>query len=157
MTSAITDMDGLIREIREQYVMNWEGIHGWNHWMDVLKTGKLLAREVTADIKVLELFAYLHDSCRRNDSIDPQHGPRAAEFALGLHGTCFTLDSSALELLLLACRDHTAGYVHDDTTIQVCWDADRLHLPRVGITPNLDYFGTEAARRMLREEKRIKP
>jgi len=149
MTTAITDMGGLISEIRAQYVLDWEGIHGWNHWMEVLETGKLLAREVTADLKVLELFAYLHDSCRRNDGIDPQHGPRAAEFAFGLHGTCFALDASALELLLIACRDHTAGYVHDDPTIQVCWDADRLLLPRVGIIPNPDYFGTEAAKRML--------
>jgi uncharacterized protein len=151
MTTAIHDMDGLIEAIRKQYALDWDGIHGWDHWMIVLETGKTLAKEVEADLRVVELFALLHDSCRLNDGIDPEHGPRAARFVQSLDGTYFSLGNEARALLVLACRDHTAGYVHDDPTIRVCWDADRLQLPRVGIIPNPDYLGTAMAKRMLEE------
>ena len=33
----------------------------------------------------------------------------------------------------------------DDPTIGTCWDADRLHLPRVSIEPNPAFFSTPAA------------
>ncbi len=154
MTSAIHDREGLIQAIREQYVLDWHGIHGWDHWMTVHENGRVLARENGADLRVVELFALLHDSCRLNDGHDPGHGPRAAEFVRSLNGEFFTLDVPDLDLLLLAIRDHTAGYVHDDPTISVCWDADRLELPRVGIPTHPDYLGTETARKILSERKR---
>lgn len=149
MTTAIHDREGLIQTIRTQYILNWNGIHGWDHWMTVWEAGKTIGVQVEADLRVVELFALLHDSCRRNDSHDPKHGPRAAEFARTLNGQLFTLDKPDLETLLLAIRDHTSGYVHEDPTISACWDADRLDLPRVGITPRLSYLGTEAARKTL--------
>jgi uncharacterized protein len=151
-TSAIHDRDGLIQAIREQYVLEWYGIHGWDHWMKVHKNGLLLASENGADLRVIELFALLHDSCRLNDGHDPVHGPRAAEFTKGLNGDFFTLEEPALAILTIAIRDHTSGYVHDDPTIAVCWDADRLELPRVGIPTDPDYLGTDAAKRMLKEK-----
>jgi uncharacterized protein len=151
MPTAIHDREGLIRTIREQYVLNWHGIHGWDHWMTVSETGKLLAADSSADLRVVELFALLHDSCRINDGWDPDHGPRAAEFAMSLNGEFFTLEKPAMNLLVLAIRDHTAGYVHDDLTISCCWDADRLELPRVGIPTHPDYLGTEKAKQILRD------
>ncbi len=154
MTSAIHDREGLIQAIREQYVLDWHGIHGWDHWMTVHENGRVLARENGADLRVVELFALLHDSCRLNDGHDPGHGSRGAEFARSLNGEFFTLDVPDLDLLLLAIRDHNAGYVHDDPTISVCWDADRLELPRVGIPTHPDYLGTETARKILSERKR---
>lgn len=30
---------------------------------------------------MVEVFAFVHDSCRVNDWEDPDHGPRAAEYA----------------------------------------------------------------------------
>ena len=59
-----------------------------------------------------------------------------------------------MDLLYLAIRDHTAGYVHQDTTVSVCWDADRLELPRVGIPTNPDYLGTQAARDLLSRRRK---
>jgi uncharacterized protein len=153
MLTAIHDREGLKRTIREQYVLNWNGIHGWDHWMTVLETGKLLAADNSADLGVVKLFALLHDSCRINDGWDPDHGPRAAEFSMGLNGEFFTLEKPAMDLLVTAIRDHTAGYVHDDITISSCWDADRLELPRVGIPTHPDYLGTEKAKRILRDRK----
>jgi len=154
MTSAIHDREGLIQAIRAQYVLNWHGIHGWDHWMTVHENGLILARENGVDLRVIELFALLHDSCRQNDSHDPQHGPRAADFSQNLNGAFFTLEGSTMDTLLIAIRDHTAGYVHEDLTISVCWDADRLELPRVGIPTHPDYLGTEAAKKMLRDRNR---
>jgi len=151
MTSAIHDREGLIQAIRDQYVLKWDGIHGWDHWVTVYENGLLLARENGADLSVVELFAFLHDSCRRNDGHDPGHGPRAAEFALNLGEEFFTLEKSAMGTLGIAIRDHNAGYVHDDPTIAVCWDADRLELPRVGIRTDPEYLGTEAAKKILSE------
>ena len=152
--TAIHDKDGLIRAIRDQYVLKWNGIHGWDHWMKVHENGLLLAREIGADLRVIELFALLHDSCRRNDGLDPEHGPRAADFTLNLNGQFFTLEKPAMETLILAIRDHTAGYVHEDPTVCVCWDADRLELPRVGIPTHPDFLGTEAARAILNQRVR---
>jgi uncharacterized protein len=42
---------------------------------------------------------------------------------------------------------HTHEQTHPDVTVQTCWDADRLALGRVGITPHPSRLGTEAARR----------
>ena len=65
------------------------------------------------------------------------------------------LERRAFDLLLLAVSDHTMGYVHDDPTIRVCWDADRLDLPRVGTRTDPEYLGTRAAKRIL--ESRTAP
>ena len=154
MITAIDDREKLIQAIREQYVLNWQGIHGWAHWISVLETGTLLAEDNNVDLRVVELFALLHDSCRINDSWDPDHGPRGADFARTLNGHLFILEEKAMDLLSLAIRDHTAGYVHDDMTISCCWDADRLELPRVGIPTHPDYLGTERAKALLLEKER---
>jgi uncharacterized protein len=151
MTDPIHDREGLIQAISEQYVLDWYGIHGWDHWMTVHKNGLVLARENGADLRVVELFALLHDNCRLNDGLDPDHGPRAAEFTKSLNGEFFSLDAPDMDILIIAIRDHTAGYVHENPTIAVCWDADRLELPRVGIPTHPDYLGTDAAKMMLRE------
>jgi uncharacterized protein len=151
MITAIHNKGKLIQSIRDQYILDWHGIHGWDHWMTVHKNGLVLARENGADLRVVELFALLHDSCRHNDGHDPDHGPRAAEYTKGLRGEFFTLDDPEMDLLIIAIQDHTAGYVHVDPTIAVCWDADRLELPRVGIPTHPDYLGTDTAKMMLKE------
>jgi uncharacterized protein len=150
METAIFDRRGLVRLIREQYTLDWQGIHGWDHWTKVHRTGLILAGENEADEQVVELFSLFHDSCRVNDGRDPEHGPRAALFAERVHGIHFKLEDETLDILLTAIRDHTKGYVHKDPTIQVCWDADRLDLPRVGTRPKAEYFGTETTKRMLK-------
>ena len=147
MITAIHNKYKLIQSIRDQYILDWHGIHGWDHWMTVHENGLVLAGENGADLRVVELFALLHDSCRLNDGLDPDHGPRAVDFALGLNGEFFTLDDPALDILIIAIRDHNAGYVHEDPTISVCWDADRLDLGRVGITPDPKRLSTAPAKR----------
>jgi uncharacterized protein len=88
----------------------------------------------------------LHDSKRRNEGTDPEHGPRAADFARQLRGTAFELDDDDFEKLVRACHGHTHERTHPDITIQTCWDSDRLDLGRVGIFPDPYYLSTADAR-----------
>jgi uncharacterized protein len=59
----------------------------------------------------------------------------------------FELSDREFQLLHRACAGHTHERIHPDVTIQTCWDADRLDLGRVGITPSPYYLNTEAAKR----------
>jgi uncharacterized protein len=95
---------------------------------------------------VVELFAVFHDARRRNESIDPGHGSRGAELARALRGVVFDLDDAAFALLLDACERHTDGEIDGEVTVRTCWDADRLDLNRVAITPDPDRLATAAAR-----------
>jgi uncharacterized protein len=89
---------------------------------------------------VILLFAMIHDSQRLSDGYDPEHGARAAAIVTEF-GT--TLGDADHQLLLqAACERHDKGAVSDDPTLGVCFDADRLNLWRVGITPKPDLLGT---------------
>jgi uncharacterized protein len=89
-------------------------------------------------------------SRRVNEHRDDGHGLRGAELASSLRGTLLHLDDDRFKKLFEACRLHTDGLNSDDPTIQACWDADRLDLGRVGITPSPDRLCTDAARELLR-------
>ncbi len=136
----------LLETIRKQYRLAWLGVHGHAHWVRVRQNGARLVGMTGADPVVVELFALLHDSRRANDDLDPWHGVRAASFAEELNGSCFTLSAPRLELLKHACALHTQGLVLADPTVQVCWDADRLDLGRIGIRPDLELLCTDAAK-----------
>jgi uncharacterized protein len=71
----------LIKVIRQQFPLAWNGLHGAPHWARVRENGLRLAPLTGANPKVVELFAFLHDSRRGNNDDDPGHGPRAALFA----------------------------------------------------------------------------
>lgn len=136
----------LLQAIREQYRLDWQGIHGYNHMLRVYDNGVRLAGRTGARREVVELFAFLHDSQRRNDSRDPEHGARAAEFASSLNGSLINLDEVSLRLLEYACGRHTEGLTHGDVTVLTCWDADRLDLGRAGIAPRPEKLCTDAAK-----------
>ena len=119
--------------LRRQFLLDWKGIHGVSHWSRVRRNGLQIAKENCADTRVIEYFAFLHDSRRHHDGHDGDHGQRAAEFADTLRGTHVNLDNTSFSLLITACQGHTHEKFHDDVTIQTCWDADRLDLGRVGI------------------------
>jgi uncharacterized protein len=67
-----------------------------------LHHGKKIGQLRDADLIVVELFGFLHDSCRYDDGRDPKHGERAAEFAHGIHGDFFTLLPKQLDQLCFA-------------------------------------------------------
>lgn len=123
--------------------------HGPVHWRQVEKHGLAIAKENGANPEFIRLFAVLHDSCRENETSDPEHGLRAANLAMMLRGKMFDLDDVMFEKLVVCCTDHDKGLTCPDLEIGTCWDADRLDLPRVCITPDRRYFSTEAGKRML--------
>ena len=54
----------LIARLREHFALDWHGDHGASHWARVKQNGLLLAQETNADFEVIEIFAFVHDSCR---------------------------------------------------------------------------------------------
>ncbi len=137
----------LLDVILERYALAYDGPHGVAHWARVLENGRVLAKETGANLEVVELFALLHDSKRVHEGHDPDHGPRAAEFARTLRNHLFVLPDHEFGLLHRACAGHTNVRTHPDITVQTCWDADRLDLGRVGITPHPNRLCTEVAKR----------
>jgi hypothetical protein len=119
-------------------------IHGEAHWLAVAATGlALLEAEPLADPLVVLSFGLLHDTMRVNDGYDPEHGRRAAGLARGLHERgLLPLASFQLAELEDALARHADGQLSELPTTGVCWDADRLHLPRVGTAPRRDLLST---------------
>ncbi len=136
----------LVAMILSHYSLPLGGTHGISHWARVLENGLRLADSTGARTDVVELFAILHDSQRQNEGFDTGHGARGALLAAHLRGDAFDLDDAGFELLLLACRAHTDGQTLADVTVQTCWDADRLDLPRVGILVTDEYLCTPVAK-----------
>jgi len=137
----------LLEAILVQYRLHPGGPHGLAHWARVLENGRRLARSTGASRPVVELFAVFHDACRENDGRDPDHGARGALLVEELRGRLFDLPDEDFVMLRSACSDHTNGRTDGEITVRTCWDADRLDLGRVGITPRARYLCTEPARR----------
>lgn len=125
--------------------------HGFDHWMRVLRNGRVLATKSGANNVIVELFALFHDSCRWSDGADPGHGARGAELAHKLRGNLYELNDTDFDLLHYACTWHQDRDFSDDPTIGTCWDADRLDLGRVGIIPDPDLLNTEFAKQLANE------
>jgi uncharacterized protein len=136
----------LMKAVLGGYLLRWDGTHGLPHWGRVLETGTRLAQKTGADPEVVRYFALFHDCRRTNEGFDPGHGLRGAEVARSLLGKCLDLRDDQFEQLHYACEYHTDGLTEADVTIQTCWDADRLDLGRVWITPEPRFLCTPAAK-----------
>lgn len=141
------DLKPILEVVLLDYVLPLDGCHGVIHWARVLENGLRLSRETGAKTDVVTLFAVLHDARRVNEHFDPDHGPRAAEFAAAIRNRCIDLPDDDFHLLQIACEGHTHTLTHPDITVQTCWDADRLDLGRVGVTPHPSRLCTDVARR----------
>ena len=130
---------------KQRFALSLKGVHGLAHWQRVQENGLKLAKYNGADKDVVRLFSFLHDCCRENDSADPDHGPRAAEFAKTLRDELIIATDEQFERLVTAIRDHTHELHHVDITIATCWDADRLDIGRVGMRPERRYLNTKIA------------
>ncbi|QJW95250.1 HD domain-containing protein [Frigoriglobus tundricola] len=129
------DLAAITAAILEGYELPVYGDHGVVHWARVLENGLRVAEGNGADPEIVSLFALFHDSRRVNECEDDGHGLRGGEYARSLRGRLIHLDDARFELLFEACRLHTDGLTTGDPTLLACWDADRLDLGRVGITP----------------------
>ena len=128
-----------IEALRQFAVQRWPKelgqTHGVGHWDRVAWNGQRLFVE-GADADVIAAFAYLHDSQRYSNGPDLEHGPRAARFVDEIRDTYLReLSDEQIATLKRACELHTKSSRTGDMTIDICFDADRLDLPRVGIQP----------------------
>lgn len=138
----------LIKRLSVVSEMFYSSLHGIDHWRRVERNGLHLSKFTQADTAIVSCFAYLHDCMRMSEGHDPEHGKRGAAYAKELRGDILTLDDEQLETLCHACEWHTAGRHTDNITVATCWDADRLDLGRVGITPSEKYLLTDEAKRI---------
>lgn len=145
------DFEKIWKTMIDHFSLGDFSIHGPNHWRNVELNGLQLCQQNGADQDVIRLFAVFHDAERKNEGSDPDHGRRASELIRSLHGDLFTLDNDSLTLLSEAVRFHNDGLVSEDLTIGTCWDADRLDLPRVGITPCPDRLSTKHGKRLAND------
>lgn len=138
----------LIELIVKQFKLNIEGTHGIKHWRRVYETGNYLAKHTNADIEVVNLFAYLHDSKRENENDDLEHGKRASIFVKELYDKkLIEISPEQLTELMFSCEHHSNSNIKSDNiTIQTCWDSDRLDLWRVGIVPDPFFLNTPIAK-----------
>ena len=140
-----------ITEIKQFAEKGWTlgATHGLSHWQRVERNGVLLSTENGAfregiNIKVVRAFAYLHDKCRVDDWEDLEHGVRAADMLPDIRNTILRdFTDEEVALLEQACRYHTTRRRMGNPTVDVCFDADRLDLGRVGITPDPKKMATE--------------
>ncbi len=151
---SIKEWDGL-EEVKRFVLNGWAlgAIHGQAHWQRVERNGIILSLEKKdgalqlrkdVNIKVVRLFAYLHDKCRRSDGADLEHGKRSADMLLTVRDTMLKeLTDEEFSLLEQACRLHTIEHKTGIPTVDVCFDADRLDLGRVGIEPLPERMATE--------------
>lgn len=135
----------LIAKIKAQFRLEWSGIHSIKHWHRVYQNGMELAVQDGVNTKILQLFSIFHDACRRNENRDADHGRRGAELAIKLREYC-PLNDDEFDLLTTACELHTEAFDHEDITVCACFSADRLDLPRVGITPVPERLCTTTAK-----------
>lgn len=139
-----------INQIKQWAISRWTlgETHGISHWERVERNGLLLATP-ESDVTVIQLFAYLHDSCRENDGYDEEHGPRAAKMIEGLRGTLLKdLTDEQFRMLQEACRLHTSTHRTGNPTIDACFDADRLDLGRVDIIPRPEKMATKKGKKI---------
>jgi uncharacterized protein len=142
------DYAKILKRACERFALPCDSIHGPKHWAKVEEIGLRLAHSTGADVDVVRLFAALHDVERREDGEDPEHGQRAAQLATRWRTEGFELhklDESRFLSLYMACQCHAMGLTSEDATIGTCWDADRLDLGRVGITPSSEFLSTRSA------------
>jgi uncharacterized protein len=138
-----------LRVVRPQFRLDFaDGIHGVAHWSRVWYHGRRLAAATGVNPSILAWFAFLHDSQRYDDGFDPDHGRRAADFAVRLRreGVIDDLAPREFEQLCEAMRLHSDGHTVADAAIVACWDSDRLDLARAGIQPHPSRLCTDAAR-----------
>ncbi len=145
MNTSVFNRKALLKAVLKQFEVDRHGVHGPGHWARVRYHALMIGRSTGADLLVVELFAFLHDSKRLNEYIDPEHGSRAASYAQELNGTYFHLTAEQLDKLCYAMSFHSDGGIHEDSTIQTCWDADRLDLGRVGIKPKAQFLSKAGA------------
>ena len=125
------------RRLEEFALGHWDSSlgpeHGPGHWRRVARFGEAFWMHMRVDPDVIQAFAYLHDIERRDNLVDIDHGLRACWLIDLIRDTVlWHLGPRQIHLLKKACRLHSGGGRTGIPTIDACFDADRLDLPRSG-------------------------
>ena len=152
----------LLKTVSEQFDLELDGDHGVYHWHRVYKNTLILAEHYNIASQVFMLFALFHDSRRANEGIDPMHGKRGAKYARSLQKSnkiLNALSTSDFSLLEYACSSHTKidreNPLVDERIAQICWDADRLDIGRVGFVVDPTYLSTGYAKEVCMMRRKI--
>lgn len=135
-------------ELRATKLARHSRWHGGRHWTDVAHMAlmQIQAGASRADPAVCIAFAAVHDTQRQDEGRAVGHGERAAQLCLRLSpfagDRCLDfLTPHSREVLRRACRLHSGSGIQqfedEVATIQVCINADRYTLWRVGDKPDL--------------------
>ena len=109
------------------------------------------------NLRVITLFAFLHDSHRVDDGCDMEHGPRAAKALNDIRFSLLSyLSDKEFEQLKDAIKYHTSAKTHPDITVAICFDADRLDLVRIGIQPDPQYMATRCGKYLAKQLPRLR-
>jgi len=144
----------LFQLICDNYALNLKGIHGIKHWVQVYKNTQFLANAYAIRSDVFMLFALLHDSKREDEYEDRDHGIRAAGSIKDyIQDGVVDLSEEDEARLFYACSNHTHAdknnTLYHDLVVQICLDADKLDIGRVGVIPDESHFLTDVAKEHL--------
>lgn len=125
-----------------------DSIHGYNHWKNVEKIGHYIADRNGADKKIISAFAFLHDIGKTVQFAEPGHGEKSVKIIKEIFKKEYLElnDEQYVKLLEAVSKHDKSDAKSDDITIQTCWDADRLDLPRVYILPDKNLLYTEVGK-----------
>lgn len=142
--------------IKEVMSGEFPGYHDRRHWLNVSRTGASIAIAEGISPNVPLLFGIYHDCRRVNDGDDPDHGIRASDLVREHHiKGWLNLSEDEVWNLRMACKWHSDGQTSEIPVIGVCWDADRLDLPRVGWQTDEKFMSTETGKHLARLQKGI--
>lgn len=137
----------LLQRILKEFRLDPWGHHGVRHWARVRANGRLIAKhEPGVDLLVLDLFAILHDWQRHDEDEDPEHGWRGRAKLATIRRWLPPMTKQQYGMLEHAIELHNQpdGWDWGSPAIAACWNADRLDLGRVGITPDRRYLAPSA-------------
>lgn len=157
ITHNFTRLD-IFQTVTKEFQLELNGDHGISHWQRVYNNCLELGRFYNINSNVFELFALLHDSKREDEFEDKNHGKRAALFVKELvDKSVINLSKEDKNRLIFACSNHTKSNkrakLYHDMVVQICFDADRLDIGRVGTVPEQSYFCTQYAKDIVKNEQ----
>ena len=123
-------------------------IHGLPHLRQVALVAGRFAAHLGEDVEAAMVMGFFHDCARIHDGGGTQHAHDSAQLARPI----ITADFPHFDVARLCdgIAHHADGTITDDFLIGCLWDADRLDLRRLGITPNPRLLSTPIARRVAR-------
>ncbi len=122
-------------------------IHGIKHLRRVAYWAGRFAKLEDVCIKAAIIGGFLHDCARENDFDGNSHAHKSADLARRIITKYWT--DVDVDKIYSAIYHHADGFTTSDPLIGCIWDADRITLTRLGITPNPELLSTNGARRFF--------